>query len=46
MMSCTRHYVEPTEDLMFQAREKRISHDENLPTHQLHAAIALQEHTQ
>ena len=32
MMSCTRIYVEPTEDLMDQAREKRLAHDKNLMT--------------
>ena len=37
MMSCTRLYVEPTETLMGQ-------YDENLPTRQLHGAIALREH--
>ena len=44
MMSCTRLYVEPTEALKFQARKKRLAHDENLLTRQLHGAIALREH--
>ena len=37
MMSCNRHYVEPTEALMRQD-------DKNLPTHKLCCAIALREH--
>ena len=44
-MSCTRLYLDPTEALMGQARKKRLAHDEKRPTHQLHGAIALQEHT-
>ena len=45
MMSCTRLYIEPTEALMDQARKKKLAHDENLPTGQLHCVIALREHT-
>ena len=41
MMSYTRLYVDPTEVMMGQAREKRFAHDENLPARQLHGVIAL-----
>ena len=40
-MSRARFYVYPTEALKIQARKKRLAHDENLPTRQLHGAIAL-----
>ena len=45
MMSCSRIYVDPTEVLMGRARKKRLAHDKNLWTYQLHCAITLREHT-
>ena len=43
-MPCTKNYVDPTEAPMGQAKTKGHAHDKNLPTHQLHSAIALREH--